>query len=158
MKKALITVIAATIVLMVGNLYAQPVAESGITPVQTTYTLKDYLATSKQDSDAFLRSVNIEDTYYNNSPMTKVGAGVNNTATCYMDVPLEVAKVSEEQNAFTGWTAGLVGGIGKGLVRGASGIAEIVTSPLPPYDKPMIKTDYQTEDPNKEYQVKLLQW
>ena len=75
---------------------------------------------------------------------TKLGRGVANTLTGWVELPKNVYDTSVEDNAFSGMTLGLAKGAGMTLVRTASGIFELATFPFPlPEDyKPILEPEY----------------
>ncbi len=75
---------------------------------------------------------------------TKLGRGVANTLTGWVELPKNVYNTSVEDNALTGMTLGLAKGAGMTLVRTASGIFEIATFPfaLPEDYKPILEPEY----------------
>lgn len=64
-------------------------------------------------------------------PFTKLGRGVANTLTGWLEIPKGVHTTANETNAFVGMTGGLAKGLGAGLVRTAAGLYETFTFPLP---------------------------
>jgi putative exosortase-associated protein (TIGR04073 family) len=83
-------------------------------------------------------------TSYAQDPFTKLGRGVANTLTGWVELPKNVYATSVEDNAFTGMTLGLAKGAGMTLVRTGAGIYEIVTFPfpLPENYKPILEPEY----------------
>ena len=77
-------------------------------------------------------------------PFTKLGRGVANTLTGWIELPKNVYNTSVEDNAFTGITLGLAKGAGMSIVRTGVGIYEIVTFPfpLPENYAPVIEPEY----------------
>ena len=75
---------------------------------------------------------------------TKLGRGVANTLTGWVELPKNVYNTSVEENAFTGMTLGLAKGAGMTLVRMGAGIFEVATFPFPvPEDyKPVLEPEY----------------
>ncbi len=75
---------------------------------------------------------------------TKLGRGVANTLTGWVELPKNVYDTSVEDNAFAGMTLGLAKGAGMTLVRMGSGIFELVTFPfpLPEEYKPILEPEY----------------
>jgi len=75
---------------------------------------------------------------------TKLGRGVANTLTGWIELPKNVYDTSVEDNALSGMTLGLAKGAGMTLVRTASGIFELATFPFPlPEDyKPILEPEY----------------
>ena len=77
-------------------------------------------------------------------PFTKLGRGVANTLTGWVELPKNIYNTSVEDNAFTGMTLGLAKGAGMSLVRTGAGIYEIATFPfpLPENYKPILEPEY----------------
>ena len=75
---------------------------------------------------------------------SKLGRGVANTLTGWVELPKNVYNTSVEDNAFTGMTLGLAKGAGMTLVRMGAGIFEVATFPFPvPEDyKPVLEPEY----------------
>lgn len=83
-------------------------------------------------------------TSFAQDPFTKLGRGVANTLTGWVELPKNVYSTSVEDNAFTGVTLGLAKGAGMAIVRTGAGIYEIVTFPfsLPENYKPILEPEY----------------
>ena len=77
------------------------------------------------------------------TPMTKLGNGLLNTVTGWMEVPRNISEVSTEQNAFVGITYGLAKGACYGTGRTAAGVLDAGTFLFPPYDKPIMQPNAQ---------------
>ena len=77
-------------------------------------------------------------------PFTKLGRGVANTLTGWVELPKNIYNTSVEDNAFTGMTLGLAKGAGMTLVRTGAGIYEIATFPfpLPESYRPILEPEY----------------
>ncbi len=77
-------------------------------------------------------------------PFTKLGRGVANTLTGWVELPKNIYKTSVEDNAFAGITLGLARGAGMTIVRTGAGIYEIATFPfpLPENYKPILEPEY----------------
>ncbi len=77
-------------------------------------------------------------------PFTKLGRGVANTLTGWVEIPKNIYSTSVEDNAFSGLTLGLAKGIGMTFVRTGTGIYEVVTfpAPLPEDYKPVLEPEY----------------
>ena len=79
---------------------------------------------------------------YRTKAINKLDRGIVNTATFWLEVPAEVAKVSKEQDPFMGATVGLVHGLITSVVRAGTAAFDTVTFFVPPYDKPVMKPEY----------------
>ena len=77
-------------------------------------------------------------------PFTKLGRGVANTLTGWVELPKNIYNMSVEDNAFAGMTLGLAKGAGMTLVRTGAGIYEIATFPfpLPENFRPILEPEY----------------
>ncbi len=77
-------------------------------------------------------------------PFTKLGRGVANTLTGWVELPKNIYKTSVEDNALAGITLGLARGAGMTIVRTGAGIYEIATFPfpLPENYKPILEPEY----------------
>jgi len=75
--------------------------------------------------------------------VTKLGNGLGNTLTGWMEVPRKISEISTEQNAFAGITIGTLQGAVYGLGRTAAGVVDTATFVVPPYDKPIMEPNYQ---------------
>ncbi len=79
-----------------------------------------------------------------NDAFTKLGRGVANTLTGWIELPKNIYKTSVDENALAGVTLGLAKGAGMTIVRTGAGIYEIATFPFPvPQDyKPILEPEY----------------
>lgn len=77
-------------------------------------------------------------------PFTKLGRGVANTLTGWVELPKNIYKTSVDENAFAGVTLGVAKGAGMSIVRTGAGIFEIATFPfpLPENFKPILEPEY----------------
>ena len=75
---------------------------------------------------------------------TKLGRGVANTLTGWVELPKNIHQTSVDDNIFTGLTLGLAKGAGMTLVRTGAGIYELATFPFPiPEDyRPILEPEY----------------
>jgi putative exosortase-associated protein (TIGR04073 family) len=76
------------------------------------------------------------------TPVTKLGNGIGNMLSGWMEIPRHVKERSQEKNWFYGITYGTVEGTGYGVVRTAAGGLDTVTFVFPPYDKPIMEPIY----------------
>lgn len=95
---------------------------------------------------------------YANTPVEKMGVGIINTTTSWADIPGKIAEVSERDNLFLGVTLGFGEGLVSGIARGASGVADVATFGLAPYDSPLMEPQYKVENPNEGFKVDILKW
>lgn len=79
---------------------------------------------------------------YAGSPVNKLERGIINMATFWMELPAEVAKVSNEQDPAAGVTIGVVNGTITSAMRALAGVYDTITFPVPSYTKPAMKPEY----------------
>ena len=82
--------------------------------------------------------------YAEGDAFTKLGRGVANVLTGWVELPKNIYNTSIEENAFAGMTLGLAKGLGMTLVRTGSGVYEVATFPFPLPDdyKPVMEPEY----------------
>ena len=73
---------------------------------------------------------------------TKLGNGLGNTLTGWMEIPRRISEVSQERDAFAGITIGTLTGAVYGAGRTAAGVLDTATFVVPPYDKPIMEPNY----------------
>lgn len=61
----------------------------------------------------------------------KLGRGLTNTVTCWVEIPRHIAIEWEKTDPFTGLIMGTVKGTGWGFARLATGVYDTVTFPFP---------------------------
>lgn len=138
MKKILVLVYTAVIILLIAiNLCAQPLEPLNLPSSSLIKPLEDV---------------------YTDTPIDKLSLGAINTATSWADIPKQISEVSQQENIFLGLTMGFGQGLVLGLARGMSGVVDMATCGLPPYDEPLMKPEYKVEQPEKEFKVALFQW
>jgi putative exosortase-associated protein (TIGR04073 family) len=91
---------------------------------------------------ARLPVIDADEIPYGSKPINKLDRGIVNSATFWLEIPAEVAKVSKEQNPLMGATVGVVHGLVTSVVRAGSAAFDTVTFFVPPYDKPVMKPEY----------------
>ncbi len=81
---------------------------------------------------------------YAQGSMNKLGRGVVNTLTGWLEIPKGIVDESKASNVFTGLTVGTIKGLGLGLVRTGAGIYEALTFPFPIPEgyAPIVKPDF----------------
>ena len=84
-------------------------------------------------------------------PGKKLGRGLVNILTGWVELPKNIYQTSTESNFFSGITVGLVKGLGMTVVRTGAGIYDTATFPfsLPQGYKPILEPEYVLEN-NKE--------
>jgi len=75
--------------------------------------------------------------------MTKLGNGLGNALTGWMEIPRNIKEVSQEQDNFAGITVGTLKGSVYGIGRTAAGVLDAATFVVPAYDKPIMEPNYQ---------------
>jgi len=79
---------------------------------------------------------------YGTNAINKLDRGVVNSATFWMELPAEVARVSKERDPFAGLTIGVVHGAIATVFRAGTAVFDTLTFFAPPYDKPVMKPEY----------------
>ncbi|MFH1593643.1 MAG: exosortase system-associated protein, TIGR04073 family [Candidatus Omnitrophota bacterium] len=74
-----------------------------------------------------------------NDPGAKLGAGLQNFLTGWMEIPSRIHEVSQEHNVLAGLTYGTLEGAAYGTGRTVAGGIDTVTFVVPPYDKPIME-------------------
>jgi putative exosortase-associated protein (TIGR04073 family) len=100
--------------------------------------------------------VNLDKVPYGQKAINKLDRGVINAATFWLEVPAEVAKVSNEQDPLMGVSVGVVHGLVASVFRAGSAVFDTVTFFAPPYDKPVVKPEYALNRADRE--IKELFW
>lgn len=77
-------------------------------------------------------------------PTTKLGRGIANVITGWVEIPKRITETSQTQGVAAGITWGLLRGFGYGFVRTAAGFYEFFTFPFsaPPDYEPVIQPEY----------------
>lgn len=90
------------------------------------------LVMSLSMGSAFARSADIERDQSDAGKMLhKLGRGITNVLTCWVEIPRNIANEWEQTDPATGLVMGTVKGIGWGFTRLATGVYEAVTFPFP---------------------------
>lgn len=81
---------------------------------------------------------------YAQSPTKKLGRGIVNIITGWLELPKNIYKTTTEENLFAGLTIGVAKGIGMTIVRTGAGIYDAATFPfpLPENYKPLLEPEY----------------
>lgn len=162
MKQALLIVcMVAVVFFAITDVWAQ--AETIAAVGFNTYNLPGWKQQDKAlgHSD-FLKAVNapvVRGEAISDTPAEKFGDGVVNTVTAWTDIPRDVVDVSEQDNVFWGVTYGLGQGIASGVTRGVSGVVDVATCGVSPYNEPVVKPEFKVDNPQQEgYKVALIKW
>jgi len=131
MKRIISVTCLLVLALSLGSVYAQEhLAEEEISP----------------------RGVRVDRINYNDSPINKLSRGAINTASCWLEVPAEVFRVSQEKDPLLGVTVGFAQGICTAAVRGVTGLFDAVTFAAPSYDKPILEPEYAHQSLDQAFQ------
>ncbi len=76
------------------------------------------------------------------SPMTKLGNGLANVLTGWMEIPRCIGETSKEENLFAGLTIGTLKGLCYFMGRTLVGVIDTVTFVIKPYDQPIMEPRY----------------
>ncbi|OIO37500.1 MAG: hypothetical protein AUJ75_04130 [Candidatus Omnitrophica bacterium CG1_02_49_10] len=68
---------------------------------------------------------------YAQDPVKKLGRGIVNVATGWIELPKNIYETSVEFNPFAGVTLGTAKGVGMTIVRTGAGLFDVVTFPFP---------------------------
>lgn len=123
------------------------------TNVQADYEEDEYIEVGSIER---LPVVNLDKVPYQDKAINKLDRGVVNAATFWMEVPAEVARVSNEKDPFLGVTVGVVRGLVASIFRAGSAAFDTTTFLMPPYDKPLVKPEYAYNRADRE--IKELFW
>ena len=158
-----IGILAAILLVVVPLVYAQTSS-----PALAEYgTFRFGLATMDKDNfpkeTAFLNRINADNKATaeeaEGSPMIeKMGQGMINTATSWVDIPRKMTEVSSEKDILAGCTVGFGEGLALGLTRGISGVYDMTTSGISSDEKPLMKPEYTVTHPDQGFKVALLEW
>lgn len=74
---------------------------------------------------------------------TKLGRGLNNALTGWMEVPDSMVEVGRDENVFAGLTYGSVKGSAYCVARTTAGAFELGTFVFPEYDKPIMEPKHK---------------
>jgi len=155
MKKMLFVIF---VLVFVWSLAETAYAQTGKGPLIAPAPLNNfnnYINEPVMSEDGYIKS---DYKAFADSPVEKGGFGVINTATAWTEIPKQIAETTDQSNIVLGATVGLGMGVVSGIARGVSGAYDMVTCGLPPYDKPLIKPEYKSADPNKELKLNVFSW
>lgn len=97
-----------------------------------------------------------EDAEYNSSAVNKGMRGIGNMVTFWADIPETMNDVAKRHNIFIGATAGFFKGLVVAFARGAGGLYDTLTFPLPPYNEAPSEPEYVA--PVKDGIFTLARW
>ena len=84
--------------------------------------------------------------YAEDNALTKLGRGLANDLSFWIEVPKQIYLVSKEYDPFTGIVFGSLKGVGYALVRVSAGAFDTASFLIPPYDKPLVEPEFVFED------------
>jgi putative exosortase-associated protein (TIGR04073 family) len=99
--------------------------------------------------------INVETINYENSPLGKIGRGLINLATCWVEIPASMCRVSKKNDPAVGISLGTAEGVCNTLLRGATGVYDTVTFVVPEYDKPVMQPEYALTSADKAFKEYL---
>ncbi|OGX29044.1 MAG: hypothetical protein A3B78_03340 [Omnitrophica WOR_2 bacterium RIFCSPHIGHO2_02_FULL_67_20] len=81
---------------------------------------------------------------YVSGSLRKLGRGIANVATCPIELPRTIEKVSLRDGYVAGATVGILQGVWRTILRGAVGVFEVVTFPIEVTEgfKPLLKPEF----------------
>lgn len=81
---------------------------------------------------------------FSRNALGKLGRGVVNTITGWVEIPKRMHETSQQSGLGAGFTFGLIRGVGYGCVRTLAGVYEVVTFPFPapPGYQPLMHPEY----------------
>lgn len=98
---------------------------------------------------AIVTLLSIATASYAQDPAKKLGRGIANILTGWVEIPKNIYNTSIESNPLVGLTVGTAKGIGMSIVRTGAGVYELITFPFPlPEDyMPILEPEFvfQTE-------------
>ena len=98
---------------------------------------------------AIVTILSIASASYAQDPAKKLGRGIANILTGWVEIPKNIYNTSIESNPLVGLTVGTAKGIGMSIVRTGAGVYELITFPFPlPEDyMPILEPEFvfQTE-------------
>jgi len=90
--------------------------------------------------------VDSKDTDFERTPLNKLARGLVNLAFFWLEVPIQMGKTAKEENEFVGGTVGLAKGAFIGVLRFGTGVLDMVTFIIPPYNRPLMEPEYVFSD------------
>lgn len=79
------------------------------------------------------------------NPATKIGRGMVNMATCWIEVPKQICLTSSEYDPLIGLTFGVIKGAVYTVLRGAAGVYDTATFVLPKYNNILMEPEFVFE-------------
>ncbi len=76
-------------------------------------------------------------------PLNKLTRGITNTTFFCLEAPAQMYETAKEsENEFVGGSLGLIKGVFVSFLRALTGIFDVVTFIIPPYDSPLMEPEY----------------
>jgi putative exosortase-associated protein (TIGR04073 family) len=76
------------------------------------------------------------------TPVNKLIRGLVNSLTFLVEIPASICDVTKRKGGLAGATLGVADGFFTSFMRLGTGLFDVVTCPIPPYDKPLLKPEY----------------
>lgn len=156
MKKLLVFIYALLLAIPF-DLYAQ----ASLTPTVTLEPIQVKTHELKKEA-LYLQGINApapDNGFYNDSPANKMGLGVINLTTAWLDIPGGVADETKENNILSGLSFGLGSGLASAFARGSAGLIDILTAGVPPYEEAMVEPEYKVNNPQKKgFRIVIFSW
>jgi len=76
---------------------------------------------------------------------TKLGRGLTNAASCWVEIPKQIYLVSKEREPLTGLIYGPIQGVGYTVMRAAAAVYDTALFLIPPYDQPIMDPEFVFE-------------
>jgi putative exosortase-associated protein (TIGR04073 family) len=83
---------------------------------------------------------------YEDSALNKLGRGLINVFTCWLEIPAGMYKVSAQKGEFLGSTLGALQGTVTSVLRAGTAVCDVATFAVPPYDKPTMLPEYAVQE------------
>lgn len=76
-------------------------------------------------------------------PLNKLTRGITNTTFFWLEAPAQMCQTAKEaENELVGGSLGLMKGIFTSFLRALTGIIDVATFIIPPYDRPLMDPEY----------------
>ncbi|MBI4982068.1 MAG: exosortase system-associated protein, TIGR04073 family [Candidatus Omnitrophica bacterium] len=129
MKKVIFVLLAALCITV--NIYADDVKEVLPSPAPEPAVVKPVTT-----------SIDTDDVSIQKTPLNKLVRGSVNSATFLLEIPASIWDVTAKTNFLKGYTVGFFDGLLTSVMRLGTGVFDIVTFIIPPYNKPLLEPEY----------------
>jgi len=92
------------------------------------------------------------------TPINKFFRGFVNTLTFLVELPASICDVTKRKGAVSGCTLGVADGIATSFVRLGTGLFDLVTFLIPPYNKPLLKPEYAIDSASDKMSSTAVDW